>query len=108
MPMIALPATPPAPLHTLGGRRATKIAPRPAAGLLRGPHPAAPRSVRQRVESCPHPHPATGLADTGRRQMRLPQQRKEAVDNAPELRVADYAKCVVSFAELSAVSLGEP
>jgi len=60
---------PPAALHTLGGRRATKIAPRPAAGLVGGPHPATPRSVRQRVESCPQPHPPARRAVVERQHM---------------------------------------
>ena len=43
-------------------RAATNNAPRPAAAYSEGPHPAAPRSVRQHVENCaPHrPQQALG------------------------------------------------
>jgi hypothetical protein len=52
---VAFGTTPPPPhqpFSTCWRRRgASKNAPRPAAGLVRGPHPTAPRSVRQHVES---------------------------------------------------------
>ncbi len=76
---------PPAALHTLGGRRATKIAPRPAAGLVGGARTPPPRARSGSVwRAAPSPIRRRDVLWSNASTYALPQQRKEAVDSLPD------------------------
>ena len=76
--------------------------------ILTGPHPTTPRSVRQLVESCPWAPSAGGTQCFGPLQHASTATAKGGCGQCARSRVDDHVRCVVSLAELCAVSLGEP
>src|SRR5690242_18453314 len=87
--------------HKLGGAACHEDRSPPRRGLiLTGPHPAAPRSVRQLVESCPS-SPGCGRPYSLRRTFpnASTSTAKGGCGKSARLRVEDDARGAVSLAE---------